>query len=232
MTHVKMPYSRRYSRRPRRRYTRRRYTSRRPTAQAGSDYLGTAAKALAVAYGVKQMLNVEKKYTDTSITHTPGTLGTIELVNGISQGDTDQTRDGNQCKMIFINWRLTITINAAATATSVRIIVIVKKDNDSVTPNIAEVLDSTGSLFNAMYNRDTIHKFRVLYDKRLVLRAADRTMVALKFKRKMQTRIRFDGVGSASSDISKNGLYVITISNEAVNFPAFGGVFRVSFVDN
>lgn len=216
-------------------YSKRRYQKRRRRRRParGGGYLGTASRALAVAYGVKRLLNVEKKYIDS----TPGSggvsvssSGTVTLLNGCAQGDTDQTRDGNQMKMTSMSLRGYVTNHPSAANTSVRMMILIKKSNDGAAPVPNLVLDSLSP--NSLYNRDHIHRYKVLSDKRYVLNSAARTNIQFTLNIPMDEKVRYDGTTASVADIDKSGLYILLISDQSTNTPIFYYNARVNYVDN
>ena len=225
-----MPYYRRNYRR--RNYRRPSYRRRNYHKKSSSSYLSTASKALAVAYGVKNLLNVEKKFVDFTVTGNPSDSSPITtLVNGCAQDDTDQTRDGGQVKWVYLNYRWQADINASASSTTLRCLVVKKKDTAGADADISEILDATGADVAAMYNRNTIFNYQVLYDRRFVLNTDKPSMIG-HFKKKVGFRTRFSGTLATVSSIQKNGLFVIWVSNQPTNTPTISGVFRCNFVDN
>ena len=157
-----MPNRRNYGRSRRRK----RYISK---PKSKFDYYAQkTGQALAVAYGVKRLLNVERKVVDlTSTTVTPAPAGTATLLNGLAQGDGDNQRDGSSCKVVRLGLKGRIVIDASATNTQVRVMLVQKKHNDGLTITLTDLMSTTGA--NAFYSKDGIHNFKVLMDKRYVL---------------------------------------------------------------
>ena len=85
-------------------YKRRRYSRRRPYARAHSA-LSAASKALTVAYGVKKLINVERKAHTLNITTSPATAGSVIGLSQIAQGDTFGERNGNSILVKSIQLR-------------------------------------------------------------------------------------------------------------------------------
>ena len=78
--------------------------------------LSTASKALTVAYGIKKLLNVERKYHDDSVDGgSANSTMVINTLTTIPQGDTANTRDGYSLKLQNLAWRLFIKQHASAT---------------------------------------------------------------------------------------------------------------------
>lgn len=220
-----MPYKRRYKRRtkrPARAWYQRKYSA-----------MELAGKAYTAARYLKGMINTEKKHFDTDINaQTPTSSGTLLSICDIAQGDNIQERLGNSilCKSALV--RLTTTINATATATFVRVLVIRDKQQIADTdPALNKVLDgSHGTYITAPHNTDYVGRFETLYDR---VHKVDDNSHIIKYTSiycPINKHIRFNG--AASTDVQKNGLYLLLISSEATNAPTLDGFARISFYDN
>lgn len=234
-----MPYGR-YSRYRRRRYGRRRPYSSRPSygqyvSKAASTGLGVV-KALSMAKaagaGVSYLMglvNSEMYKFDFAQTDTPANTGLITHITGMAQGDTDSSRSGNSIYVRGLLLRYTSTINASATNTFVRVMVV--RDNQQVgdnVPTVANVLDSLTVI--SPLNNETVGRFSVIYDKVHTLQVANNTAGYVKQYFKMNSHVRYNGAGA--SDIQKNGLYVLTLSSEATNTPSVAWQTRLFYRDN
>ncbi len=112
---------------------RRSYTRSRPSYYGcGKMVAKDAKRALNIASGIKRLINIEIKNHDVQqnavlLTNVPAI---IQLTN-IALGDTTNTRDGSQCKMIGIEMNFVLAINAsAATSTTVRCLLVVDKQTN------------------------------------------------------------------------------------------------------
>ncbi len=214
---------------PRRRYRKKRYTKRK--GRNYGSYLDTASKALTVAYAVKRLINVERKVNDVNGSDSVTDAGIITLLNGIAQGDTAVTRDGSSAKMLRVSIYGNLILHPSATSSIIRLMLIQKKDNDSSTVTLANVLTGTPNV-NSHYDKDEIHKFNVLYDKRhqLALGALDAKVYMINAT--LDMKVRYDGATAAVTDLTKNGLYLIALGTEATNDPTHIFQSRVTYVDN
>lgn len=230
-----------YYKRKRLQYRRKRPQYRRK-ANGGSGYLATAGKALAVAYSVKKLLNVEKKFVDNSLQTTLGhDAPVIQLLNGVAQGDGDQTRDGNSIKMLYAQVHGQMT-NLTASDRTVRIMVVQQRDTNGTAPVISDILADSASAYTPLsfFQRNTIHKFNVLYDKRISLTdvASDKALrqfnINIPFNGDHSSKVRFDNSGATIADISKNSVYLIVTSDNVVASlpPTLTMRSRVTFLDN
>ena len=108
-----MPYRRQYRRR-------RSYAPRRQSRS--SRYLDTASKALAVAYSVKKLLNVEFRHHEAEVTINPSTSGLVSNLSLVAQGDASTQREGNSFRAKSLTLRGTDTANSSATSPTVVLI--------------------------------------------------------------------------------------------------------------
>jgi hypothetical protein len=194
--------------------------------------MSTAGKALSIALGVKKLLNVERKTHDTTHSYTPSSAaGSIALLNGVSQGDTAYSRDGGSVKMLNVNVKGSLNINGSATTTIVRAMLLYKKDNAGTAPTVADILGS-GWTIDSHYAKDNIHRYQVLFDRRYDLDQAAKNQILFNINKPMRLKVRYSGTGTSTSDIEKNGLYFILVSDEATNTPSVVFKGRVTFIDN
>lgn len=186
--------------------------------------------ALGMVADLASKLNVEYKYHDASVTGyiTYGSP-TILCLTGIDQGDTETTRDGNQCKMVSLSCRWTITPNAASDKTVVRAIIVMDTETQSgATFGITDLLDTgTGTSFP---NYDNRRRFKILWDKLFVTGGNADIPKAGKYYMKRTLTLNYDG--SSYTNTVNNHLYLVLISNEDTNTPAVTWKNRIRFLDN
>ncbi len=220
-----MPYRRRYksySRKPRRR--RRNIFWRRG-----------ANKALYMAKKALSMLNVEFKNHDVPTAATiPDATGTIQQLTNINQGDTTNTRDGAQVKLTSIFIRGNIKQNASATQTVVRLMLVLDKQTNQTIYTLADLLqDVTASdSVLSVNNLDNKHRFIVLWDRSFSLSDSGRQVIAFKFHKKLNLKIRYDNTGNGIADLTSYSLSLVRLSDEATNVPSLRSITRIRYVDN
>jgi hypothetical protein len=179
----------------------------------------------------KYMLNAEHKFKDTSINQSPNNNGVQVLLNGMSQGDTASTRDGNSVKIDKIHLLLDNIKNTSATTTVLRTIVYVAKAPNGSAPAIADVLTPQNE--NGLYNPINMgNLIKILYDR---VHTFENSGKAISITRKNLNHIvhtRFGGTGATISDIQQGAIYLLLISNESTNTPTVQGTTRVMYYDN
>lgn len=218
-----MPY---YRRRYRGRRRRRRYGPKKYCKPRALDYAKAAYSG--VRY-IKGLVNSEMFHHPVTGTSTPDTSGEVIHITNIAQGDDDNARTGRSVLLKSIFYRISATINASATNTFVRIILL--KDNQQVgdsTPSVTSILASASYL--SPLNVNSIGRYTVLKDHLFSLDAAKQDTKLIKIYKKLQMHVKYNG--TASTDIQKNGIYILFISSEATNTPSLPYNVRLSYHDN
>lgn len=226
-----------------------------------------ATKRVDVAQN-KKIENLEKKFKslkeEIEVKHKDTLLSGVELVsapvagtnilllNGLSQGNTNITRIGDNVKITSIQFRGRLTSAIALLGTSrPRVIIFWDKQANGAAPAATDLLDNSviTRLTDSPYNHDYIERFDILYDKTWVIDSnavADfdpatgttstvmpKSVKINKYK-KLQRKVNY-GLGNAGTvaDISHNSLYLMLISETATgsNPPtAFMGI-RINYRD-
>jgi len=180
-------------------------------------------------YAVKlarKAMRTELKYLDVAISDTPSTTGTVIPLSGTAQGDTSQSRDGLQIFPTSIEMRLNFSFNASATASVIRVVIY---------QYLAGVSSSVQNYFDASPTTTDFKAINQQYESRTLF---DRTYSLndlipeknIYLKRRIKGIIAYDG--ATATDIAKNGLYMILLSDEATNTPTVTGTARFFFKDN
>ncbi len=215
-----MPYKRRFRRRRRRKaWYDRKYS-------AGQ----LASKAWSGVKYLKKIVNVEKKIHDTSIAEAVSSTGAIHSLHDVAQGDTINTRDGNSLKGLYLGFRMGCTQNLTATQSLIRVMVVADKQQiGDAEPSVGNILQS--AVVTSYLNEDTLGRFSVLYDKVFTMAEnSDSLQKYAEWNHNFEHRIRYNG--AAATDIQKNGLFMLLLSDEATNTPTVAITVRLRFVDN
>lgn len=219
-----MPYRKSYSKK-----------YKRPGYKAcGRMVYGDAKKALIVAKGVRRLLNVEIKNHDiqqnlVSITAVP----LIVQLSNIDRGDTTNTRDGAQCKMIGLDINYFLLTNATLPRTTVRIMYVLDKQTNQAIYVNTDLLEDVTIQDNIVSSRNlnNKHRFQVLYDRHHMLSLANPTVVVRKYIKK-DVLLRYDNTGNGIADLTQNSISQIIMCNETANTPFITSFTRLRFVDN
>ena len=220
-----------------------------------SSVAKVASKALSIATTVASFLNVEEKNNDTVDTgdFSGGSVKTY-LLNGISQGDTGNTRDGDQVKVMSTYGRLMLANTDIDASHYFRIMLVVDKQADGSVPTIGEVLEVGASepAMIAHNNMDNKFRFRILKNKLVKLNPSGSTTTGdsraiikyfhdfiKKHKKKMHRnplreglKVRYSGTSNTAADIASNSLWLFVIADGASAEFAVDHVGRARYVDN
>ncbi len=220
------PYQKRYKKKNYGKYKYKKYLT-----------LDKASKALAVAYSIKKLMNVEFKFHDVqlmaqAITNTP----IITQLTNIPQGDTDTSRDGAQVKLTRHLLRYTISSNALATdGHIVRCMIIHDKQTNGAIYSDSDLLQDVSNLNNltSPLNLDNKYRFRVLYDKvHTLVTTASNGQIYKAYINDMDLRLRFESSTPSIADLNSSSLSFIMMASNPNNSPSITLFSRVRYVDN
>lgn len=210
------------------------YSKRPGYGACGKMVYGDAQKALAVARGVKMLLNVELLHHDqqSTLSNISQVFNITQLTNLI-QGDTNTTRTGDQVKFVSLSLRAFIKIHAAATASLVRCMIIKDKQTNGVIYTQAQVLaDVTANdILVSPINLDNKFRFVILYDKLFNL-SFDRASISFSKRIKLNLKVRYGSNAGTILDLNSDSLSLVFISNEAANMPNITQHTRLRYIDN
>lgn len=180
---------------------------------------------------VKHIANTagEKKYFAVSSggPQTVDSTGTITSISNIPQGDTDNTRDGDQAyiRSLELFWEA----DAADVFNVLRLLVV--QWYPATTPLVTDILLTTGvDGFMSPYNHDQRFQFRVIYDKRVTI-STDRPAANFRVRLRRFGRRRIQYLGGTTD--GQNKLYLLKISDSgAVSHPFIQNFTKLNFSDN
>lgn len=214
-----MPYFRRYKpRAPRRRTYRRR--RRNIFWRRGYNKLARMARFWNVEFKKHQVT-----LADTAITN----AGVVTQCSNIAVGTGYAERIGHSIKVTSLYARGTISKHASATATSVRIMLVMDAQTNQAVFAVTDLLESAG--IHTYRNIDNTSRFKVLADKKLIVDSTTPKKFFSIFK-KINQHVRFDASTSAIADITQASFAIVMIGSEATNEPTVYMNFRLRFVDN
>lgn len=185
-------------------------------------------------YRLSRQMNVEyKRHYDQYTANTIGTSATIQNVNIIDQGTVVTQRIGNQVKIISHYINSLFTINASATNTQIRFMVVLDKQVNGATFAIGDLLRDTSAtdILVSSMDIDNGKRFKILYNK-LFLLSPEFPSKQIKYFKKHSLKIKYDGNTSSVADQTTNGLYIVFFSNESTNQPAITLSSCIRYVDN
>lgn len=217
-----------YKRNYRRRYRPKRKPYKKPVRYQVADFAYNAWKG--VNY-IKGLVNSELLEYTVDTSNNPTTNGSIVSLVAIAQGDDVSGRTGNSIFVKKILLRGYVTQNASATNTLCRIIIFM--DKQQVADTIASVTDVlTTSTMDSLLNVNNFGRFTILMDKVYAMSSANGNIRpftnTIKFAKGVHVRYN----GSATTDIQKNGIYIMFISTESTNTPTIQWNSRTFYHDN
>lgn len=160
---------------------------------------------------------------------TPNTTGTVTNICTVPQGDGSNNRTGNDIRVRSIFYRMGISANPSAGFSMIRIMIVLDTQQVANTsPTISQILDSVYP--TSPLSLTTEGRFKIMKDYTLVLDGVTRKSVMLKKYIKCNIPMKFNG--ALSTNIQKNGLYLIQLSNESTTVPQTDWSFKCTYTDN
>jgi len=224
-----MAYNRRTYRR-RGNYRRRRMGGTTPWYSKKYSVGDIASSAWKGVKYLKTLVNSEKHKNDVGpASINVDTTGTVVHLTAIAQGDGSNQRTGNSILLSGCSVKLQIALHASATVSALRVILFQDKQQVADgTPAISDVLNSVSTM--AHLNANNIGRFNILMDKMVMLGVGSNTTKVIQEYFKIQKHVRYNG--TATTDIQKNGLYIMFLSTEPTNVVLVSYGIRVSWHDN
>lgn len=179
----------------------------------------------------------EWKSIETYLAGAAVAAGTLYLLNGTTQGDGINQREGRQIYVQSVQCNLRAEWNTAASPSpaTYRIILFVDKQSNGAAPAVADLLDTSTALScDALRNLNNRKRFKILLDRRYAITptgASNTSIVDDFYLKKFITTQYNAGTAGTIADISSNSIYMLTVSDEAVNGPNNGGHIRVRFTE-
>lgn len=181
---------------------------------------------------LKSLVNVERKYVDTTASTTSSTTPGLVLLNGLALGTASTSRLGQSIKMSSLYPNFLWSIAGAASTTYVRVIIFKDEQANAAAPTAADLLVSTTSVLSPLVIGNGA-RFKVLMDVRKTLSINGTEIIRFKRFRKLFFHTRYNtGNAGTIADIQTNSLYMLHMSDQGTNVPAFSYNIRCRFIDN
>lgn len=218
----------------RRTYCRRIGRRRRRTAWYNRKY-STAQIARAAwrsAKYIRGLVNSEMLHKDNTMTLGANQSQIFSFVN-IAQGDDIGSRTGNSILLrnMYIRGRLTVNNNVTNYS---RVMIALVKDKQQVadtTPAITDIFTSATDP-DTLLLTNALGRFKIMWRKTYILTTASGGMCGHDIHKYWTVRDHVRYNGTSSTDIQRNGYYLVVISDEAVNYPVVSFNARTSYHDN
>lgn len=219
-----------------RRYRTSRRRTRRSTPWYRKKYnaMQLAVKAWRGVRRIKGLVNSEMLHSD--VNYSAGTnitnSGFCTHITGLTQGDSASGRTGNSILLRSIYYRFKIEINSSVSSNT-SILMMLVKDKQQISDSSPLPGDIISALRpEALMNLDYVGRFKILKRKTFTLTPATGgyPVKELVGYHKIYDHVRYNG--STSSDVQKNGYYLLFLSSENTNYPTIQGTCRIGYHDN
>lgn len=197
------------------------------------SYVDFGRQAISDINRLRQFINAEVHSTDIVTGDTNMvTGGTITLLNGLTTGDNNNNRTGISIKMSRLDVRYIIKASAAAATCFARVMFVLDKHSDSTTPAVTDIL--TSSTVVSPYALSGTDNFVILYDETHAFCNSGNQVFTIARTLPANQHVRYLASSNAGTiaDIETNALFMIFLSDQAVNYPVFNGYQRLWFIDN
>ncbi|AYP28695.1 MAG: coat protein [Circoviridae sp.] len=218
-----------YPRSYKRSYNKRSYNKKQPWYRKKYDAMDIATKAAKGVWYLKGLVNSEMLHNQSTGNTTTSSTGTVTLLNGMAQNDTSSGRTGNSILMRNIFLRLGFQQHPSATSTTYRVMLVLDTQQvGDTSPAISDILE-TVNVYAPLATANT-GRFKIMKNWFFNTNNASNTFKQLNLYKDVRFHTRYNG--PANTDITKNGLYLVALSDQATNLPTFAYTWKVGYHDN
>lgn len=186
----------------------------------------------------------EFKFNDiASATYTPGTSGTITLLNGVAIGDDYTDREGRQVKMKSVHVRGYVRANAATPTVGgflTRLLLVWDNATNGAAPTVGDIL--VGSTSIVLPQISNANRFTILRDQQFALTSVSNLATAawagesteeIDMYVPLNDITQYRGTDATVTSIQNGALWLLTLADYAGSgAPTFQLATRVRFADN
>lgn len=214
-----------------RKTNKKRYTKKRaPTSWYNKKY--SVGDMAAVAYkGVKTLqgiINSEKHFTNTVLSHNTSTSAYFSHLSAIGQDDSITGRTGSSILMKSLTGTIWLKQNSLAEASIARVIIFLDLQQVADTnPTLSTLLEGN---YQSQLAIASLGRYQILQDSMITLDNVSKKQSLIKVNQRFDHHIRYNG--SSASDIQKGGLYMLLLSNESAYSVSTDVNLRIGFYDN
>lgn len=196
----------------------------------GTNWKSLAMRAYKGFKFIRGLVNVEKKYLDTSVGTTIDNAGTITNLTATSQGDDVANRNGNSIlgKTLYLRFHMYRATANTATTNTMRVMLVKDMENTGSAPTVTDILQSAS--VDAALHVDHLSRYQVLRDKVFTMSLSGTDGTAQHWYVRVNDHVKY--TGSANTDIYKNQVYLLLLSSESTNPPTMSLASRFGFYDN
>lgn len=180
---------------------------------------------------LKNLINVEFKYLDTSGSGVVDNAGALTYLTGIAEGDDISNRNGRSIKSQSLFVKMRLVINASATGTCIRHIIVMDKHNQGATPTVTDILQ-TASVESSLNISTQQNRWHILSDEVISLTTSGGNTKYVERFYPWHAHIKYGGTTANVSDARFGAIFMLQISSEAINTPTSVYNIRYRYVDN
>lgn len=185
----------------------------------------------------RKLKAAEMKTKDTSVSTAVTTIGSVQCLNLIAQGDESVQREGLKINAVKLWGFLRYNNNkddSVSGGQHIRTIIFMDRDCNGALPAVSDVLESASAV--ALPKHENRNRFKILYDRNvhMIERVSGLTSyyyrkIFIRFPKKGQT-IYYDGTTAAIASNTRNALFVLFIATgDGINDPAVVGDLRLRY---
>lgn len=215
----------------------------------GPKRTGTLTAQVKSLQRIVKNLVPEQKYVDVSVSaaQIPANTGTVVHLTAVAQGDTQATRTGNVINVtsVSILGQWTRASDTAVNPNGLyQVALVVDKEQTSDTSPTGDTIFQAANPLSAFPQLNHLERFRIIWmsqifdatklvtDSDEVVGATSKVPTQTNFYKKFWTgNIKVAYNGSASTDIEKNGIYIVYLSSDGNNTMDGAATARIGFTD-
>jgi len=206
----------------------------------GPSTTGTLKQQVKSLQRIARISTPEIKFLDTALDQTNINTSTVTVISGMGQGDTQFTRTGDTVNVVSIRASGFWVRNATDPAVNAQHRIAVVVDKQAVADTAAtgaQIFQTPSEVHSCILNTDFLERFSILHISPVYFSAMmnlDTDVVVAptqknvwEFNWKGNIKVSFNG--AAATDIQKNTIYVVCLSNDGT--VDFDGTARIGFTD-
>ncbi len=180
---------------------------------------------------LKRMINTEIHFTDAvASAQTMSSTPSLVLLNGISVGDTSNTRTGQSIKLDRLDLRFGISPNSTSILNFCRVLVVADKQTNAAAMTAADLLVSSTPF--SPYSFGSQNRFICLFDETYAINYPNLNLTK-SVTLPTQFHVTYNsGNAGTVADIVTNSIYLMYLSDVATNQPTISYYSRLWFIDN
>ncbi len=211
--------------------------TQRSVEQFAGDAYSLAKRSLAGLNEIRKFINIEEKYSDTSVSHTPDQNGSITCISQLAQGTNVGNRIGDSVRVQRLSLLGRAAVSSSVTSYSMtRIIVFRDMEGQGTAPVVSDVLESVGSSAAPRQPYDWLNRkrFSILADWFMPLTALSggSSVREFSFDVDLAKHVLYRGTTAAAASDGEGSIYVLSVSDEATNTPSIVATTRITFTDD